>query len=268
MRGSIPEYFPPAPGLPGDPEAYLQVVENTYVTDAFHSVSIEGYQVSLQLIKRVRSGTWNPEANEADKNMRHTLAARGYWRAFQKVKESLTNIIEGGNARVIIDEDHGGLYREMFASGATAALVKACDLAGYRNVPVYIRRSRHVPLNRDAVRDAVPAFSERLAQETEPSAHVVLGHFVFLQFLLYRDGFFRICQFLKNVMLTAGGGILGRSSLWNSSPVTWLSSCLPAWIRTSFPLHDLSPDSSKADWKATPSPTAPRQKPRLTISRR
>lgn len=205
MRGSIPEYFPPAPGLPGDPEAYLQVVENTYVTDAFHSVSIEGYQVSLQLIKRVRSGTWNPEANEADKNMRHTLAARGYWRAFQKVKESLTNIIEGGNARVIIDEDHGGLYREMFASGATAALVKACDLAGYRNVPVYIRRSRHVPLNRDAVRDAVPAFSERLAQETEPSAHVVLGHFVFLQFLLYRDGFFRICQFLKNVMLTAGG---------------------------------------------------------------
>ncbi|MEX1250622.1 MAG: hypothetical protein WEA77_05435 [Hyphomonas sp.] len=179
MRGSIPEYFPPAPGLPGDPEAYLQVVENTYVTDAFHSLSIEGYQVSLQLIKRVRSGTWNPEANEADKSLRDTLAAQGYWRAFQKLKESLTKVIEGGSAGVIADEDHVGGYRKVIAPSATTGLVKARDLAGYRNASVYIRRSRHVPLNRDAVRDALPAFLERLAQETKPSVRVALGHSVF-----------------------------------------------------------------------------------------
>jgi hypothetical protein len=51
------------------------------------------------------------------------------------------------------------------------------DLAGYRNGQVYIRRSMHVPLNCDAVRDAMPAFFELLREETEPSVRVVLGHF-------------------------------------------------------------------------------------------
>src|SRR5512132_884280 len=39
---------------------YLKHVQDVYVTDAYHSLSIEGYRVNPALIERVRSGTWNP----------------------------------------------------------------------------------------------------------------------------------------------------------------------------------------------------------------
>ena len=67
MRGAVLERFPPPPGLPTDVEAYLKQVQDNYVTDAYHSLSIEGYRVSPELIERVRSGTWNPEADEQDR---------------------------------------------------------------------------------------------------------------------------------------------------------------------------------------------------------
>jgi hypothetical protein len=37
-----------------------------------------------------------------------------------------------------------------------------------------------VPLNRDAVRDAMPAFFDLLTEETDPAVRVVLGHFIFV----------------------------------------------------------------------------------------
>jgi hypothetical protein len=56
MRETVIAAFPEASGLPHDPEAYLRQVEEIYVTDAYHSLSIEGYQVTAELIERVRTG--------------------------------------------------------------------------------------------------------------------------------------------------------------------------------------------------------------------
>ena len=38
----------------------------------------------------------------------------------------------------------------------------------------------HVPLNRDAVRDAMPAFFDLLRKEPHAAVRVVLGHFIFV----------------------------------------------------------------------------------------
>jgi hypothetical protein len=38
----------------------------------------------------------------------------------------------------------------------------------------------HVPLNRDAVRDTMPAFFDLLREEPHPAVRVVLGHFIFV----------------------------------------------------------------------------------------
>lgn len=46
MRGPVLATLPAAPGIPGDPEGYLKAVEDVYVNDAYHSLSIEGYRVS------------------------------------------------------------------------------------------------------------------------------------------------------------------------------------------------------------------------------
>jgi fido (protein-threonine AMPylation protein) len=205
MREPILKQFPAAPGRPFDIAAYLKAVDDIYVTDAYHSLSIEGFRVSPELIERVRSGEWNPNENEDHREHRNALAARGYWQAYQAVRESVRKALEGENPGAVSDADHGDWYREMFGPSVTAGLLRTADLAGYRNDQVYISHSMHVPPRYKAVRHCMPAFFDLLREEPEPSVRVVLGHFVFVYIHPYMDGNGRIGRFLMNVMLAAGG---------------------------------------------------------------
>ena len=204
MRDPVIESFPEAPGLPRNRVAYMKRIEEAYVTDAYHSLSIEGYRVTPDLIRKVRGGRWNPDANELDPEQGNAMAARGYWQAFQSVQKSIAKVLKGDNPTVV-DDDHREWYREMFAPSVTAGLLKPSDLAGYRNGQVFIRKSMHVPLNRDAVRDVMPAFFDLLREEEHPPVRVVLGHFVFVYIHPYMDGNGRMARFLMNVMMAAGG---------------------------------------------------------------
>ena len=205
MREPIIARFPKAPGRPNDIDAYLKHVEDIYITDAYHSLSIEGYRVSPELIDRVRSGNWNPDANDEDRELRNALAARGYWQAYQEVRKSVGRVLANEKPGTVADENHGTWYREMFAPSVTAGLLKPAELAGYRSGQVYIRRSMHVPPQRHAVSDLMPAFFELLTEETDPAARVVLGHFIFVYIHPYMDGNGRTGRFLMNVMLASGG---------------------------------------------------------------
>ena len=205
MRGPIIERFPKAPGIPADVDAYLRRVQDVYVTDAYHSLSIEGYRVSPELIERVRSGAWNPDADAADRELKNGLAARGYWLAYQAVMASLRKVLKGNNAGDVADADHGDWYREMFSPNVAAGLIEAKDLAGYRSGQVYLSGALHVPLSPDAMRDAMPVFFELLAEEQEASVRIVLGHFIFVYIHPYMDGNGRTGRFLMNLMLAAGG---------------------------------------------------------------
>ncbi|MBN2661311.1 MAG: cell filamentation protein Fic, partial [Tannerellaceae bacterium] len=93
MRGVVIENFPKASAIPTDIKAYMKEVEEHYAEDAYHSLSIEGYRVTAELIERVRDGNWNPDGNEADREARNAMAARGYYQAFQAVKESIKKIL-------------------------------------------------------------------------------------------------------------------------------------------------------------------------------
>ncbi len=205
MRMAISDSIPPAPGLPDDIDVYLQRVEEIYLTDAYHSLSIEGYRVSPELIERVREDAWNPNDHDGDRDQQDALAARGYWQAYQAVRESLRRVLKGENPGYVADEDHSTWYREMFAPSVAAGLLRPADLAGYRTDQVYIRRSMHVPPSRELVRDLMPAFFDLLRQEEEPFVRVVLGHFIFVYIHPYPDGNGRIGRFLMNLMLAAGG---------------------------------------------------------------
>ncbi|MCP4698053.1 MAG: cell filamentation protein Fic [Gammaproteobacteria bacterium] len=205
MRKPVIERFPEAPGLPKNIDAYLKHVGDVYRTDAYHSLSIEGYRVSPELIEQVRGGGWEPDANENDREHLNALAARGYWQAYQSVRESIKKVLHGDIPGMVADDDHRTWHLQMFASTVTAGILKPADLAGYRNGPVYLRNSRHVPLSREAVRDAMPAFFDLLRKEKEPSVRVVLGHFIFVYIHPYMDGNGRMGRFLMNVMLAGGG---------------------------------------------------------------
>jgi hypothetical protein len=205
MREPIRKQFPAAPGRSSPIAPYLKSADDIFVADAYHSLSIEGYQVSPELIKRIRGGQWNPDENENDREHRNVLAARGYWQAYQAVRKSVRKVLKGDNSGSVSDADHGDWYREMFEPSTAAGLMRPAELAGYRNGQVYIRRSMHVPPRHEAVQDCMPAFFDLLKEEPEPAVRVVLGHFVFVYIHPYMDGNGRMGRFLMNVMLAADG---------------------------------------------------------------
>lgn len=205
FRTPILEIFPEAPGLPANKKAYLGFVDDIYQNDAYHSLSIEGYRVTPELIERVKAGQWDPDHHNDDRANRDALAARGYWQAFQRVKDAVAKAIEGEDPGNFVRAAHREWYRELFQPCVVAGLVSAADLAGYRNDAVYLKGSRHVPPRWEAVRDAMPALFDLLEQEQEPSLRAVLGHWLFGYIHPYPDGNGRMARFTMNVMLASGG---------------------------------------------------------------
>jgi hypothetical protein len=205
MREDVLRIFPAAPGPPKNTAAYLGQVEEIYVNDAYNSLSIEGYKVSAALIEKARAGNWNPDTNKDDLDHRNALAARGYWQAFQAVEQSIKRVLSGETAGRVANRDHATWYRELFGPSVTAGILRAADLAGYRNAPVYIRRSMHTPPNIEAVRELMPSLFGFLESEEEASVRVVLGHFMFVCIHPYMDGNGRLGRFLMNLMLASGG---------------------------------------------------------------
>ena len=211
MSPVVQKLAPRAP-RPLKPDAYLRRVNEIYRQDAYHSLSIEGYQVTPELIARIAAGEWNPEANISDQEQVNAMAAKGYHTAFQAVTGSLKKILKGQSRRgqmtsapVIIQRDLPDWYRGLFSPSVQAGLLPAYALAGYRNRPVYIRGSEHIPPPHEAVPELIDTLFNLLATERAPWVQAVLGHFFFVYIHPYPDGNGRIGRFLLNALLASGG---------------------------------------------------------------
>ncbi len=205
MRDVVIANFPEIKNSHSDIEACLNDIDSQYKLDAYHSLSIEGYKVTDELIEKVKSGNWKPDRDSSDAEQRNAMTARGYWQAFQSVKESVKKILGGENPGEIVLQDYKLWYRELFAPSVAVGLLRASDLAGYRTNQVYIRGSMHTPLNPEAVREAMPVLFELLKNEPDAIVRAVLGHFIFVYIHPYMDGNGRIARFLMNTMLISGG---------------------------------------------------------------
>jgi len=182
---------------------FLERMETRYKLDAYHSLSIEGYRVTDELINKVKSGAWKPDGEDMDS--KNALAARGYWQAFQEVKKSVSDILKGSNSADVAERDLSVWHSEMFMPCVTAGIIKPSDIVGYRSHQVYIRNSMHIPLNPGALRDAMTTLFELLKEEPEACVRAVLGHFLFTYIHPFMDGNGRIGRFLMNAMLASGG---------------------------------------------------------------
>lgn len=205
MRTKVIENWSLAPGPVLDANAYMNDMQDRYVTDAYHSLSIEGYHVTPELIDKVRAGKWSPDGNDEDKRDRDVMAARGYYDAHLRVRDSLSPVLAGQNAGTVVKKDLQSWYQAMWRPSVIAGILKPSDLAGWRNGEVFIRNSMHTPPKREAVRETMPVFFELLEQEESAAVRVVLGHFVFVFIHPYMDGNGRLARFLMNTMLASGG---------------------------------------------------------------
>ena len=204
-RSEVIQYFPEPPGLPTDPHKYFEEIDEQYIQDAYHSLSIEGYQVTPELIEKVKQAMWRPESNEEDRKQHNALAARGYYEAFLAVKRSLEKILRGGLPGEVVASDLAEWYRSLFNPNVAVGLIDPSDLFGYRRHQVYIRNSRHTPLPVHGLRDAMEALFNCLKGEEHPGVRAVLGHFLFVFIHPYMDGNGRMGRLLMNTMLGSGG---------------------------------------------------------------
>jgi fido (protein-threonine AMPylation protein) len=154
--------------------------------------------------RHLLDGDWDPEAHKGDRDEHDALAARGYWQAFQSVKAVVAEVLTGTNPSTLVQTAHREWHREMFQPFVAVGLLPPSTLAGYRNHPVYLRGSRHVPPRAEALHDAMPVLFNLLEGEDEPSARAVLGHWMMGYLHPYPDGNGRIARFLMNAMLASG----------------------------------------------------------------
>ncbi|HVY53209.1 MAG TPA: Fic family protein, partial [Gammaproteobacteria bacterium] len=70
---------------------------------------------------------------------------------------------------------------------------------------VYIKNSKHTPLPKEALLDAMEAYFNCLINEPVASVRAVLGHFIFVFIHPYMDGNGRIGRFIMNSLFAAGG---------------------------------------------------------------
>lgn len=188
-----------------DVDSVLSMMDATYVKDSYNSLSIEGYKITEGLLERVRSGNWSPEKDEEDMERRNALAARGYYQAYELMKQGVAACFSGQAPSQLYVSQHREWHFQLFEPCIRAGIVKASDLVGYRRHQVYIRNSMHTPLNPDAVLDAMNALSDLMTKEEDALVRGVLGHFFFVYIHPYMDGNGRTARFVMNSQLVTSG---------------------------------------------------------------
>lgn len=206
MRERVLALFPSAENvLPRPIEDVLREIDEGYVADSYHSLSIEGYRVTEDLIRRVRDGVWNPEDNAQDGDQRNALAASGYYRAYRRVRADVARIICGERAGEVISSALEDWHRELFMPCVDAGLIRSGELSGYRRTQVYIAGSRYTPPSAAFVVDSMEALHDLVRTEPDPRVRAILGHFFFVHIHPYADGNGRTARFIMNVSLISSG---------------------------------------------------------------
>jgi Fic family protein len=183
----------------------LNTVNELYVHDAYHSLSIEGYAVTPELIEKVSRGNWSPATVDQDQDAMNALAARGYYDAFNLVKESISEAYKKEDLNYLIDVGITQWHTALFSPCVIAGLINELDLAGFRKGPIYIRSSRHVPPASEQLMDCMQAFKECIAAEESFVVKAILAHWLFGYIHPYADGNGRTARLLMNYLLTVGG---------------------------------------------------------------
>ncbi len=188
-----------------DRDGYIADIDERYVADALNSLSIEGYEVSEELIQKVQDGQWEPDADARDHGTKNALAAKGYRLAFEEVREDIRTILDGAPTGELLETRHQDWFRAMFSPSVTAGIVKAHQLAGYRSHNVYLRGSSHVPLPPHAIADAMDALFESISEETDARVKAILAPFLFTYIHPFPDGNGRTARFMMNALLAESG---------------------------------------------------------------
>ena len=103
MRTDVFAQFPDVPDTKINVQDYLAEVEDKFVSDAYHSLSMEGYRVTRALIEHVRSGNWD---------------------AFQQVKLAVEKVLQGASPGEVFEAVHVDWYLALFGQNVATDMIK------------------------------------------------------------------------------------------------------------------------------------------------
>ncbi|KAB2922232.1 MAG: cell filamentation protein Fic [Dechloromonas sp.] len=209
-RESVAACRPASAMIDVSPADYLARVQAIRTEDAYHSLSIERYRVTPELIRKVAEEGWDPIHDATDQKQVAAMAAKGYLDAFEWVRDAAVQVyehrtIDPGLAAQLFTAQHQAWYQKLFRPSVDAGILDVTDLVGYRRHMVFLRGSLHAPPRHEYVLDGMEALRECLASETDAFVRAVLGHWLLGFVHPYMDGNGRIARFTMNVLLAAGG---------------------------------------------------------------
>ena len=186
-------------------ENMMKKIDSIYTHDAYNSLSIEGYAVTEKLITKIVEGDFNPKDDIEDREQVAAMAAKGYYLAFQQVKNFIKRNYGKNIKNIQFKNQIQNWYKQLFAPHVQSGWIRPSFLVGYRNKPVFIKGSRHIPVNHSCVNDVMEQYLKLLNKEESPWVQALLGHFMLVFIHPFSDGNGRTARFLMNAVFVLSG---------------------------------------------------------------
>ena len=165
-----------------------QAIDKLTADDAYHSLTIEGYDVTKEIIHRIQSG------DEFDLDLKNQSATQGFLRVLLFVKSLIK--IDYEITADLTEE----LWRELWSPSINAGLFKY-EISIYRNHFVSIKNSQSVPPGHEKIHYLLEEFYEHANDFDNGMAQAIFLHFFYVWIHPHSDGNGRVSRFLMNLAL-------------------------------------------------------------------
>jgi Fic family protein len=179
----------------------IEVAGAAKLEDTYHSTTIEGYRITREEVRAVLEGV--PYEGRTPDEIVRLMALKGYSHAFDQTLEMVRKTFGGQKLSESMIFD---LHLELWGPSIDAGIVEAADMRGWRESPVFIRRSRYVPPGPEKVDRYMAQLVEQVnGLEVGPITRASCTHWGFVHIHPFMDGNGRLARLLMNYMLAASG---------------------------------------------------------------
>lgn len=163
-------------------------IDKYSVEDAYHNLTIEGYDVTHELLKKIQTDY----TDDVDDNLRNISASKGFMRVLNFIK-SLTSINYEFNQDLTEE-----LWKQLWSSSINAGVLKS-DINVYRNHMVSIKGSNSVPPSHEKIHYLLEEFYAEANDFDNGFLQGIFLHFFYVWIHPHSDGNGRISRFLMNL---------------------------------------------------------------------
>ncbi len=175
-----------------------QEIEVVSVSETYHSLTIEGYDVTKEIIQKIQ------QQDIVEGDLRSKLAAKGFLSALAFCKLLV------GSSYNFNQELSEELWKKLWAPSIHAS---DDDLAIYRNHFVFLQGSRAVPPNHEKIHYLLEEFYSQANDFSNGFRQAIFLHYFYVTIHPHSDGNGRISRFLMNLAL------IGDNYSWLTIPI-------------------------------------------------